>query len=545
LAVATLIVRWLVMRYDDWFLTSKERGNPMTEIDSHGSGVAAWTEGNHVDFLIDGVSYFNRLVEVISSLEPHDEIRFTDWRGDADERVSRDGISIATLLANSCRRGVDVRGLLWRSHSDRFGFNSQQNRRLAVEVTEAGGEVLLDERVRRGGSHHQKLVLIRHPSGLDRDVAFIGGIDLCHGRRDDTSHGGDFQVIKLDPRYGHRPPWHDVQLEIRGPTVAELDLTFRERWEDPTPLNHSGRLRALLSRAMSRDRVTRPLPARLGDLPAQGGHAVQVLRTYPSRRPKYSFAPDGERSVARAFAKAITRARTGIYIEDQYFWSVEIARLLAEVLRQQSKLQVIAVVPRYPDKDSKWSGPPSRFAQARALAIVQKAGGERVGIYDIENDVDTPIYVHAKVCVIDDVWATVGSDNLNRRSWTHDSELSCAVIDSERDDRIPLDPGGLGDGSRKFARALRLSLWAEHLGRSPEDPELLNLSHSSVLWRKTANELEDCRSSPDEEKRPPSRIRAHVIDPVPSGSRRWAGPAYRLIFDPDGRPFKLRLRRGF
>jgi phosphatidylserine/phosphatidylglycerophosphate/cardiolipin synthase-like enzyme len=533
------------MRYDDWFLTSKERGNPMTEIDSHRSGVAAWTEGNHVDFLIDGVSYFTRLAEVISSLDPDDEVRFADWRGDADERISGEGISIAALLANSCRRGVDVRGLLWRSHSDRFGFNSQQNRRLAVDVTKAGGEVLLDERVRRGGSHHQKLVLIRHPSRLDRDVAFIGGIDLSHGRRDDAGHSGDSQVIKLDPRYGHRPPWHDVQLEIRGPTVAELDLTFRERWEDPTPLNHSGRLRGLLSRAMSRDRVTRPLPAPLGDPPTQGGHAVQVLRTYPSRRPKYSFAPDGERSVARAFAKAIKRARTMIYIEDQYFWSVEIARLLADVLRQQPQLQVIGIVPRYPDKDSKWSGPPSRLAQARALAILQAAGGDRVGIYDIENEVDTPIYVHAKVCVIDDVWATVGSDNLNRRSWTHDSELSCAVIDSELDDRIPLDPGGLGDGSRKFARALRLSLWAEHLGRSPDDPELLNLTHSSDLWRRTAKELEDWGSSPDGGNRPPSRIRPHVIDPVPINSRRWAGAVYRLIFDPDGRPLKLRLRRGF
>src|ERR1019366_2875311 len=533
------------MRYDDWFLTSEERVNPSTEIDSHRSVVTAWTEGNHVDFLIDGVSYFTRLAEVISCLEAHDEVRFADWRGDADERVSGDGTSIATLLARSCRRGVDVRGLLWRSHSDRFGFNSQQNRRLAVEVTEAGGEVLLDERVRRGGSHHQKMVLIRHPSHLDRDVAFIGGIDLSHGRRDDTSHGGDIQVIKLDPRYGHRPPWHDVQLEIRGPTVTELDLTFRERWEDPTPLNHAGRLRALLSQALSRDRVTRPLPARLGDPSTQGGHVVQVLRTYPSRNPKYSFAPDGERSVARAFAKAVERARTLIYIEDQYFWSVEIARLLAEALRQQPRLQVIGVVPRYPDKDSKWSGPPSRLAQARALAIVQTAGGDRVGISDIENETDAPIYVHAKVCVIDDVWATVGSDKLNRRSWTHDSELSCAVIDSELDDRIPLHPGGLGDGSRKFARALRLSLWAEHLGRSADDPELLNLAHSSVLWQETASALEGWPSCLGEENRPPGRIRSHEIDPVPFVSQRWAGLAYRLIFDPDGRPLKFRLLRRF
>jgi phosphatidylserine/phosphatidylglycerophosphate/cardiolipin synthase-like enzyme len=533
------------MRYDDWFLTPKERGNPKTEIDSHRSEDDAWTEGNRVAFLIDGVSYFTSLAEAILNLEAHDEVRFTDWRGDANERVSADGTSIASLLASSCRRGVDVRGLLWRSHSDRFAFSSKENRRFAVEITEAGGEVLLDERVRRGGSHHQKMVLIRHPSFLERDVAFIGGIDLSHGRRDDGEHRGDQQAIKLDPRYGRCPPWHDVQLEIRGPSIGELDLTFRERWEDPTPLNHAGRLRASLSRAMSRDRVARALPTPLDDPPTQGGHVVQVLRTYPSRRPSFPFAPNGERSVARAFAKAIKRARTLIYIEDQYFWSAEIARLLAEALRRQPDLQVIAVVPRYPDKDSKLSGPPSRLAQARAIAIVQKAGGERVGIYDVENESDTPIYVHAKVCVIDDVWATVGSDNLNRRSWTHDSELSCAVIDSELDDRIPLDPGGLGDGSRKFARALRLSLWSEHLGRSSEDPALLDLAHSSLLWREAASELEGWRSSPEKGHRPPSRIRSHVVDPVPHGSKGWAELVYRLIFDPDGRPLRLRLRRRF
>ena len=40
-----------------------------------------------------------------------------------------------------------------------------------------------------------------------------------------------------------------------------------------------------------------------------------------------------------------------------------------------------------------------------------------------------PIYVHAKLCIVDDEWAKVGSDNVNRRSWTHDSELACAVVD--------------------------------------------------------------------------------------------------------------------
>jgi len=128
------------------------------------------------------------LAAVISSLGPDEEVRFTDWRGDGDECVADDGPAIATLMAGLCRRGADVRGLLWHSHSDRLAFSAKDNRRFAVEVTEAGGEVLLDERVRRGGSHHQKLVVIRHPASPERDVAFVGGIDLSHGRGDDSRH---------------------------------------------------------------------------------------------------------------------------------------------------------------------------------------------------------------------------------------------------------------------------------------------------------------------------------------------------------------------
>ena len=80
----------------------------------------------------------------------------------------------------------------------------------------------------------------------------------------------------------------------------------------------------------------------------------------------------------------------------------------------------------------------------------------------------TPVYVHAKVCVVDDVWASVGSDNFNRRSWTHDSELSCAVLDeTARRAGRRADPAGLGDGARGFARDLRLRAAARAPGPRP------------------------------------------------------------------------------
>ena len=533
------------MRLDDWFLTIEERGNPHTSIDARRSSGVAWTEGNQVTLLVDGEAYFASLVRAISALERGDQLLFTDWRSDGDELLAEGGPTIEELLLEACHRGVDVRGLLWRSHSDRLAFSAKENRQFAVELTKAGAEVLLDERVRRGGSHHQKMVLARSSRRPNLDVGFVGGIDLSHGRRDNARHRGNSQVIKLDPRYGPHPAWHDAQLEVRGPAIGDLDLSFRERWQDPTPLNHAGRVSAWLGRTLSRNRIASAMAEPGADPPTQGRHAVQVLRTYPSRRPSYSFAPDGERSVARAFVKAIQRARCLIYIEDQYFWSRHIAAVLARALRVHPQLQLIVVVPRFPDKDGRYSGPPSRLAQARAMALVRSAGGDRVRFYNVQNDEGFPIYVHAKICVIDDVWATVGSDNLNRRSWTHDSELSCAVIDDELDAREPLDPGGLGDGSRAFARNLRLMLWAEHLGRSPDDPELLDIAHSCSLWESAASDAERFDARGAHGTRPSSRVRSHEVDPVSSGAQFWAKIAYRLIFDPDGRPVRLRFRRRY
>ena len=524
-----------------WFLTLKERGNPDTEIDVRRGDGRAYTQGNVVEPLIHGGPYFRRLHEVLVTLKRGWWIHFLDWRGDADERLAGPRTEIARVLAAAAGRGVEVRGLIWRSHPHQAKFSEQENLHVARDVNEAGGEVLLDERVRQGGSHHQKLFLVRNPDEEGKDVAFVGGIDLCHSRNDDQNHHGDAQAWEMNDAYGGTPPWHDLQLEVRGPAVGDLAATFRERWDDPTPLDHHNPWRRAMARRASHPRHAGSLPNMPKDPPAGGSHAVQVLRTYPAKlRHRYPFARRGERSIARAYIKALRRARRLIYVEDQYFWSEEVAGSLADALTGTPGLRLIVLVPLFPEQQGLVSETPERWGQQKAVEIVREAGGDRVAFYGVENELGTPIYIHAKACIIDDVWAMVGSDNLNRRSWTHDSELSCAVLDDERDERAPTDPAGLGDGARRFARELRLSLWREHLGTEIGEEVLLDPDTAFEAWRETADRLKAWKTSTRRGPRPPGRAVVHTPPHVPRHHSWWAKVAYETLVDPDGRPRDLR-----
>ena len=299
--------------------------------------------------------------------------------------------------------------------------------------------------------------------------------------------------------------------EIRGPAVAHVLDTFAERWDDPTPLDHRNPYRALVHRLARVPRHPEQLPERWDPPPEAGAHQVQILRTYPAKRPAYPFAAHGERTIARGYSRAFERARRLIYIEDQYFWSGVVAAALADALRREPELRVIAVVPRFPEEDNRIGGPPMFYGQRLAWEALHEAGGDRFAMFDLENAAGTPIYVHAKVCVVDDHWMTIGSDNLNLRSWTHDSELTCAVVDP--------------DGA--LPRSLRTSLWAEHLGLPQDDPRLSDLGRALDLWNERLG-------APD------SRISGHVPTALPARTRLWASAAYRSLCDPDGRPRKLR-----
>ena len=167
-------------------------------------------------------------------------------------------------------------------------------------VSAAGGEVLLDQRVRRAGSHHQKLVVLRHPGRPERDVAFAGGIDLCHARRDDgraprrPAGAAAGPGVRPEPavarraaraaRPGRRCAGHGVPRALDRPALAG---------------HRQSRLMAGGQAAPRRPRRPTRCPSSHPDPEPAGPCRVQVLRTYPAIRPRTPYAPQG-RALRRA-----------------------------------------------------------------------------------------------------------------------------------------------------------------------------------------------------------------------------------------------------
>jgi phosphatidylserine/phosphatidylglycerophosphate/cardiolipin synthase-like enzyme len=234
--------------------------------------------------------------------------------------------------------------------------------------------------------------------------------------------------------------------------------------------------------------------------------------------------------VARGYDKAVRRAERLVYVEDQYFWGRDVARVFEEQLRQRPELHVIVVIPLVPDLD----GPnrvPQLLGRRRAIERLTRAAPDRVAVYGLENHTGVPVYVHAKVCIVDDTWASTGSDNFSRRSWTHDSELSAVVLDES------------------YARDLRLTLAAEHLDRLAEVSERgLDATMDDCLdpvkmfdvYADYAGRLDDWHATGRQGARPPGRLRRLSLPDLSPRQRRWAAVALDVLHDPDGRPPALR-----
>ena len=165
----------------------------------------------------------------------------------------------------------------------------------------------------------------------------------------------------------------------------------------------------------------------------------------------------------------IARAKKFIYFENQYFTSRKIAEAIGKRLQEDDPPEIVIV---HPETAEVWleqqAMDHARNCLARTLLDLDHKG--RFGLY-VPYSGDTPIYVHAKLMIVDDRLLRIGSANLNNRSMGLDSE--CDVF-------IDCDRKGNAHACDAIA-ALRCSLLAEHCGLEPEKVSELLAENPSMI----------------------------------------------------------------
>jgi phospholipase D1/2 len=275
--------------------------------------------------------------------------------------------------------------------------------------------------------HHQKIIVV------DDVLAFCGGIDMTADRWDTREHIDD-DPRRTRPSGRRYDPWHDASTMVDGAVARALGVLARERWRRATG--------AILDPPPSRSAIWPK-----GISPTFTAIDVAIARTRPKQ--------DGEaavREIEAFYLDAIASAKVSIYWESQYFASRRIAEAMADRLREERGPEIVILNPE--SADGFLEAATMDTARGRLLALIKKADHfGRFRIFTPVTQQRRPIYVHAKILIIDDRILRVGSSNINNRSMGFDTECDLIVEDDRDTPEL-----------RGVIAAIRNDLLAEHLG---------------------------------------------------------------------------------
>src|SRR6266566_2715641 len=210
-------------------------------------------------------------------------------------------LTVGAVLGYAVSKGVAVNVLIW---SGSKLFSHEDSKAVHAQLTQVGVNCILDDSAFDLLHHpieslHQKIAVV------DGMYAFVGGIDPL------IASGGDFDrwdypLHRFYEEESSLHPWHDAHAVLEGPAVGDVELNFRQRWNEVVQRHHFDNQLLI---------AEHPLPP-----PLASESLVQVARTIPAHT--YRFAPEaGIQGIAQLYAHALSNAQHLIYLENQYFWT--------------------------------------------------------------------------------------------------------------------------------------------------------------------------------------------------------------------------------
>ncbi|MGZ6208197.1 MAG: cardiolipin synthase [Syntrophales bacterium] len=329
------------------------------------------TKGNKVILLVDGQVAYAAMFKAIENARDH--INFETFIIEDDEMGRR----FVDLLLKKQAEGVQVNFIY-----DSVGSFStpasffQRMRGAGIQVVEfnpinplkAHGKWLLPH------PDHRKILIV------DGKVVITGGINIS-------------QVYSSTPFRRERDektpmPWRDTDVQIEGPAVAEFQKLFLDTW-----LKQSG---PTLS-----ERNYFP------DLKEEGNALVRAVGSTPGQSNRITFI---------VYVSAITFAEHSVHLTNAYFIpDDQILDAFTDAARRGVDVKII--LPSITDSSL------ALYAQRYNYSELLKAG---VKLYERRNAL-----LHAKTAVIDDVWSTVGSTNMDFWSFLSDDEVNAVILSRE------------------------------------------------------------------------------------------------------------------
>lgn len=325
------------------------------------------TEQNKLKLLTSGEEKFIDLFNEIKKAKHHVHLEYFNFRNDSIANALFD------LLAEKAKEGIEVRAIF-----DAFG-NSSNNRPLKKkhlqDIKSKGIEIVKFDPLKFPWINHVFHRDHRKIAIIDGKIGYTGGMNIA-----------DYYIKGL-PEIGD---WRDMHIRIEGEAVNDLQDIFLDMWNTTSKQEIGGDIYYPYKNDST--------------IISDSFKKVAIVDRYPKKSPKV---------MRRVYAKAIESATDKIQIINPYFTPTKIIKkAIKKALEKGVKVEIM--IPGKSDIP---------FTPDAAMYIANKLRKKGADIYIFNGG-----FHHSKIMMIDSLYCTVGSTNLNSRSLRYDYEINAFIF---------------------------------------------------------------------------------------------------------------------